>query len=34
MKFSAVNVDFDLSKSWFSKFKEACAQGHQKTVPP
>jgi len=32
MKFSALNVDFNSSKSRFSRFKETCAQGHQRAV--
>jgi len=34
MKFSALNVKFQWSKSRFSRFKETCARGHQKAVFP
>jgi len=32
MKFSALNIDFNDPRSRFSRFKETCAQGHQRTV--
>ena len=31
-KFSAFNVDFDGLSHDFSRFKETCAQGHQRAV--
>jgi len=34
MKFLALNVDFDGLSLRFSRFKETCARGHQKAVPP
>ena len=34
MKFSALNVDFNGPSLDFSRFKETCARGHQKAVPP
>ena len=34
VKFFALNVDFDSLKSRFSRFKETCARGHQRAVPP
>ena len=34
MKFSALNVDFDGPSFDFFRFKETCAQGHQRAVPP
>jgi len=34
MKFSALNVDFNGLSFDFFRFKETCARGHQRTVPP
>jgi len=34
MKFLALNVDFDCLSLDFSGFKETCARGHQRAVPP
>jgi len=34
MKFLALNVDFNGPRVRFSRFKETCARGHQRAVPP
>ena len=34
IKFLALNVRFRWSKFRFSRFKETCARGHQRAVPP
>jgi len=34
MKFSALSVNFECPSLDFSRFKETCARGHQRAVPP